>query len=165
MTVPTVERGFFEVVEQLRGAESNLFEGVERSARAALGLDLLPPESTAACDMCRLEPSFFEAIAAAMTNADDETLHRDFTEPPEITASAAPPHRWYLKRPALGVCKPFCRVGDRLAAQMPLGGECRGQEMQWRVGVITNASSDGLLAERATARFEDVEWEFGLARM
>ena len=158
-----LERGVFEVVEQLRGAESNLFEGVERSARAALGLDLLPPESTAACDMCRLEPSFFEAIAAAMTNADDETLHRDFTEPPEITASAAPPHRWYLKRPALGVCKPFCRVGDRLAAQIPLGGECRGQEMQWRVGVITNASSDGLLAERATARFEDVEWEFGLA--
>ena len=151
-----LERGFLSVVERIQSWDcvESVFEGVNGSVRTVLGLS----EESTACDLCRLTPSFFTAIATAMIAADADALTERDTEP-DATGPAA---RWYLKRPALGVCKPFCRIGDRLAVRMPVHAD--SEEMCWCIGVVT--AWDGL-AERASARVAlpdaaPVEWAFGL---
>jgi hypothetical protein len=158
-----LERGFISVVEQIRSWEriDDVFVELCDSTRRSLGL----PEGSGAFDIHRVEPAFFAAIATSMVDAepaactDNVDDHAFWERPPQQRNQAAattllmagaggPSEEWHIKRPALGVGKPFCRVGDRLAAQVETD---RGVgRTQWCIGVV---GSFDQLAERATARF------------
>lgn len=149
-----LERGFLSVVTQIRQWScvtgiDEVFVDLRKRTRQALGL---PAEHSIAFDLQRLEPSFFVAIANAMVTAQPEAacaqnvdvrVPRD--QAAEQSMAALPPDGWYVKRPALGVGKPFCRTGDQLAAQV----EVQGSE-QWCVGVVRGYDQ---LSERATVQF------------
>jgi hypothetical protein len=151
-----LERGFLSVVEHVRRWKSangieDVFASLRNLTRQALGV----PEQSVAFDLQRLEPSFFVAIANAMvtaqpaaTSAQNYSTLLPHDEAAEPAMTALPPDAWYIKRPALGVGKPFCKTGDRLAAQLETVGS--GTTTQWRIGVVRGYDQ---LSDRATVQF------------
>lgn len=147
------------MVDQIRQWDSStgindVFDRLRIATRQALGL----PERSTAFDMQRLEPSFFVAIANAMTTAEPTApggVHPGSLMQPDEDGFA---EGWYVRRPALGVGNPFCRNGDHSAAQVDIRG--RGSTPQWCTGVVCccDQSSDRAIVQFSLPHGEQGEW-------
>lgn len=146
-----LERGFLSVVDQVRHWEAST--GIEEafvSLRDLVHQSLGLPKHSTAFDIERLEPSFFVAIANAMVAAQPGESADILAQPDVLTEPSVGvfPPEWYIKRPALGVGKPFCRIGDRLAGQVEIKGI--RAITQWCIGVVRSYDRQ---SERAIVQF------------